>query len=313
MAMYRKDARIVYMGTPEISAIVLRGLIEAGFQIVGLICNEDKPIGRKGLLEPVPTKRVALEHGIPVFQPHRIREDYAFLNDLKPDVIVTMAYGQIVPQAVLDIPVRGCINLHGSLLPELRGAAPIQRSIIEGKTETGVTLMEMVDKMDAGRMYDKKTVAILPTDNYGTLAEKIGHAAKELIVEDLLPYLNGELPGIEQDEAQVTFANKIKPEHEHLSLSLAAKELVQWIRGLSPTPGGFLFLQGKKIKILGAHLESEETLGAVGEIVKDTKGLSFQAVGGVIAIDYLQMEGKKPMDAKSFVNGYRGLKGSLLE
>jgi methionyl-tRNA formyltransferase len=224
-----------------------------------------------------------------------------------------MAYGQIVPQAVLDIPVRGCINLHGSLLPELRGAAPIQRSIIEGKTETGVTLMEMVDKMDAGRMYDKKTVAILPTDNYGTLAEKIGQAAKELIVEDLLPYLNGELPGIEQDEAQVTFANKIKPEHEHLSLSLAAKELVQWIRGLSPTPGGFLFLQGKKIKILGAHLESEETLGAVGEIVKDTKGLSFQAVDGVIAIDYLQMEGKKPMDAKSFVNGYRGLKGSLLE
>lgn len=309
----KKNARIAYMGTPEISATVLRGIIDAGFQVVGLICNEDKPVGRKGVLEPVPTKKVAIEHGIPVFQPHRIRDDYEFLKELKPDVIVTMAYGQIVPQGVLDIPVRGCINLHGSLLPELRGAAPIQRAIMQGKTKTGVTLMEMVSKMDAGKMFDKKEVEILPSDDYGTLREKIAIAARDLIVEDLIPYLNGEFPGVEQDESQVTFADKIKPEDEHLSLEMPARELINFIRGLSPVPGGFFLLQGKKLKAFSAHLESQETAGIVGEIVKDAKGLSFQAKDGVIAIDCLQLEGKKPMDAKSFVNGVRGLKGTILE
>jgi methionyl-tRNA formyltransferase len=312
MAMYRKDARIVYMGTPEISAIVLRGLIEAGFQIVGLICNEDEPIGRKGLLEPVPTKRVALEHGIPVFQPHRIREDYAFLYDLKPDVIVTMAYGQIVPQAVLDIPVRGCINLHGSLLPKLRGAAPIQRSIMEGHKKTGVTLMQMVAAMDAGLMYDKEEVEIAPDETYTSLQNKISDAGKRLILRDLLPYLNGELPGVPQNEDEVTFAAKIKPEDEHIPLSLSADEFVRYAHGLSEEPGGYLLLKGEKLKIYLCKKISDEEKAPIGTIIEANKHFVFQAKGGAIEILSLQLQGKKKMDGRSFLNGAHGLEGEVL-
>lgn len=307
------DLRVVYMGTPSISAIVFQGLIEEGYNIVGLICNEDKATGRKGKVEMPATKVLALAHDIPVFQPHRIRLDYEWLKDLKPDVIVTMAYGQIVPQGVLDIPVYGCLNLHGSLLPELRGAAPIQKAIMEGKTITGVTLQKMADKMDAGVMYSKEVVEIEPKDNYTSLALKIGEAAKRQILRDLLPYVNGELVGEEQDETKVTFAMKIKPEDEHLPLDRPMKETIDLIRGLSETPGGYWMLRDLKLKVYEAHIQSNEILGEVGEIVSDHKGIFLQLQDGVLSIDRLQLEGKKAMDAKSFVNGQRDLKGLRLE
>ncbi len=307
------EARIVYMGTPEISAIVLRGMIEAGFPIVGLVCNEDKVAGRGNKIEMPPTKKVAMEHGIPVFQPHRIRLDYAFLEELKPDVIVTMAYGQIVPKGVLDIPGHGCINLHGSLLPKLRGAAPIQRSLINGDAETGVTLMEMVEAMDAGRMYDKAIVPISEDDNYSSLATKIGIAARDLILSDLMPYLQGRLPGIPQEESEVTIAPKILPAEEHLSLSQDAESFLHYVRGLSDTPGGYLMLGGKKFKIYAAHFVASDVLGIPGEIVDDKKKLHLQLKDGVVSLDSVQLEGKKRMDAHSFVNGFQGLKGQILE
>ena len=309
----RQQPRIVYMGTPEISAIVFKGMLDAGFNIVGLVCNEDRPIGRKGALECPATKKIAMEHGIPVFQPHRIRNDYQTLADWNPDVVVTMAYGQIVPQAVLDIPRFGCINLHGSLLPKLRGAAPIQRSIMQGDTVTGVTLMEMVDKMDAGRMYDKIEVEILPEDNYSSLAEKIGNAAKELILRDLLSYLNGELPGEAQNEEEVTFAAKISPEDEKLSFHSPVQSFVNMVRGLSLTPGGYVLLEGKKFKILSAKAHSDEVVAVPGTIVSDKKGIFVQCEDGIVSLHMVQMEGKKPMDAKSFVNGVRDLKGKVFE
>ena len=301
------------MGTPEISAIVLRGMIEAGFPIVGLVCNEDKLVGRGKTFEMPPTKKVALEHGIPVFQPHRIRLDYDFLKELNPDVIVTMAYGQIVPKGVLEIPGHGCINLHGSLLPKLRGAAPIQRALINGEAETGVTLMEMVEAMDAGRMFDKAVVSIDPDDNYSSLATKIGVAARDLILSDLLPYLQGKLPGIPQEETEVTIAPKILPAEEHLSISLDAASFLRYVRGLSDVPGGYLMLGDKKLKIYSAHFVSSETGGALGEIVEDKKRLHLQLGDGVISLDSVQLEGKKRMDSRSFVNGFQGLKGRVLE
>lgn len=308
-----QQPRIVYMGTPAISAIVLSGLIEAGFHIVGLVCNEDRPVGRRGEMKYPPTKEVALSHGIPVFQPHRIRNDYQTLIEWKPDVIVTMAYGQIVPQAVLDIPSHGCINLHGSLLPKLRGAAPIQRSIMQGDCKTGVTLMEMVDKMDAGRMYDSIEIEIAADDNFSSLAEKMGQAAKELIVKDLLPYLNGELPGIPQNEEEVTFAPKILPEDEKLSFAQPAKDFVNQVRGLSFTPGGYAMLEGKKCKVFSAKAISSEIIAEPGTIVSDKKGLFVQCLDGVVSLLQIQLEGKKCMDAKSFVNGVRDLKGKTFE
>ena len=311
MRYTQTNARIVYMGTPEISATVLKGLLDGGFNVVGVICNPDKPVGRKGLLQPCPVKQVALAHDIPVFQPVKIRLEHDFLAELNADVIVTMAYGQIVPQEVLDAPKKGCINLHGSLLPALRGAAPIQRSIDLGFEVTGVTLMEMVAAMDAGRMYDKKEVRIEPTDNYTSLAEKIGVAARDLIVADLLPYLNDELPGVPQDESQVTFAPKILPDEEHIRFDMETNALLRKIRALSLTPGAHCFLDGLKLKIYKAS-KADLPLGKIGEVVKAKKGVFVSTADGVIRLEEVQLEGKKMMDGASFANGYRDLEGKIL-
>ena len=221
-----KDVRIVYMGTPEISAKVLERVLQEGFSVVGVISNEDKEVGRKRIKEPTPVKKVALEYGVPVYQPHRIRLEHDFLKKIDFDVLLTMAYGQIVPEEVLQAPCVGAVNLHGSLLPEYRGAAPIQRAIMDGKSKTGVTLMEMVKEMDAGRMYDKLEVDIAPKDNYSSLQEKISFAAGELAARDLLKYANGELPGVEQNPSDVTFAAKILPENEHIPLHLPISSLL---------------------------------------------------------------------------------------
>ncbi len=307
------EVRVVYMGTPEISARVLSSILEAGFNVIAVVSNEDKEVGRKRELEATPVKKVALDAGIPVFQPHRIRLDHSFLDDLDFDVLVTMAYGQIVPKEVLDAPKIGAINLHGSLLPSLRGAAPIQRAIMNGEKVTGVTLMKMVEAMDAGEMYDKAEVAIDEGDNYTSLAEKISECASSLIVKDLLPYANGELKGVEQDESQVTFAKKILPEDERLPLSLPVSSLLSYIRGLSKTPGGYFLLDGKKLKVYEASLSSLPLSGRLGEIVKCSKGVFVQANGGILSLEEVQLEGKKRMDGRSFANGASGLLGKVLE
>ena len=311
MSFDKSNARIVFMGTPMIAAVSLRGLLEEGYRVVGVITNPDKPTGRKKILTPSPVKQVALEYGIPVFQPEKIRLDYAFLPPLEPDVIVTLAYGQIVPQEVLDCPKRGCINLHGSLLPKYRGAAPMQSAILEGEKVTGVTLMEMVAKMDAGKMFDTISFPIEEDDDYGSVYEKMSLAAKELILQDLLPYLNGELPGVEQDESQVTFAAKIKPEDEHLDLNLDASSFLRHVKALSPTPGGYLFYEGTKFKILKASLGEKTSLPS-GTLYKANKKLCLAVSGEGLRLDLIQPEGKKPMDGASFLNGHPEAEGKQL-
>ena len=307
------EVKVVYMGTPEISASVLLSILKAGYKVVAVVTNEDKEIGRKHELEPTPVKKIAQEWSIPVYQPHRIRKEHTFLDELDFDVLVTMAYGQIVPKEVLDAPKIGAINLHGSLLPALRGAAPIQRAIMNGDSKTGVTLMKMVEAMDAGEMYDKAEVEIAPSDNYTSLAWKISECASSLIVKDLLPYANGELVGVAQKEDEVTFANKILPEDERLPLSLPVSSLLSYIRGLSETPGGYFLLDGKKFKVYKASLSTLPLKGALGEIVKCSKGVYVQANGGIISLDDVQLEGKKRMDGKSFSNGASSLLGKVLE
>lgn len=307
-----QEPRIVYLGTPEISASILEKMVENGCNIVALVTNEDKEVGRKKILEPTPTKKVALAHNIPVFQPHRIRLDNSFLPGLNADVIVCMAYGQIVPLEVLNAPKYGCINLHGSLLPLLRGAAPIQRAIMNGDKLTGVTLMQMVDKMDAGLMYDKKEVVIEENDNFSSLAKKTSDAGAELIIKDLLPYLNGELPGLPQDESLVTIAKKISPEDEKIPLSINCREFVNYVRGLSLTPGGYLLLNDEKLKIYAAHQVSSSLEAELGTIIKDKKEFLIQLNDGVISLDEVQLQGHKVMDAASFLNGSHGLLGQKL-
>ena len=231
--MEKKDLRLVFMGTPEISAYVFEKMIEDGYHFVGLVAQPDHPVGRKGILEKVATKVVAEKHGIPIFQPVKIRDDYAFMDEIKPDLVITLAYGQIVPQAFLDKVPMGCLNLHGSLLPKYRGASPVQTALINNEKVTGVTLMEMVKAMDAGRMYAKKEVVIEEDDNATSLFDKIKIAASELVIEALPKYINCELKGEEQDENEVSFCSLIKPEQEKLDLSLTKQSIVGWIKGLT--------------------------------------------------------------------------------
>ena len=311
--MKKNDLKLLFMGTPEISAYVFEKMIMEGYHFVGLVAQPDHPVGRKGIIEKVPTKVVAEKYNIPVFQPVKIREDYSFVDEIKPDLVITLAYGQIVPQGFLDKIPMGCLNLHGSLLPKYRGASPIQTALINGETVTGVTLMEMIKAMDAGRMYAKKAVTIEENDNSTSLFNKIKIAASELVIEALPKYINGELIGENQNEDEVTFCSLIKPEQEKLDLSLPANKIIGWIRGLSDEPGAYLYLNNLKIKIYKAKVVNDLVTNQVGEIVKaDKNGLYFQAKDGQIAILELQKEGKKRMDYRSFINGNQGLLGQIL-
>ena len=311
--MEKKELNLLFMGTPEISAYVFEQMILDGYHFVGLVAQPDHPVGRKGIIEKVPTKVIAEKYNIPVFQPVKIRDDYSFMNNLKVDLVITLAYGQIVPQGFLDIPPMGCLNLHGSLLPKLRGASPIQTALIQNEKVTGVTLMEMVKAMDAGRMYGKKEVIITDDDNSTSLFNKIRDAAKELAIELLPLYINGKLKGEEQNESEVTFCSLIKPEQEKLDLNMSLKEIYGWIRGLSDEPGAYLYLNNQKIKVFKANMANDLVTAPVGTIVQaDKRALLVQLKDGQLAILELQKEGKKRMDYRSFINGNQNLLGQKL-
>ena len=307
-----KDVKILYMGTPEMSAKVLETLILDGFNIVGVVAQEDQPVGRKAIITEVPTKVVAKAHNIPVYQPHKIRLDYEFVKEINPDLILTMAYGQIVPQGLLDIPKMGALNLHGSILPKYRGAAPIQRAIMNGETETGVTLMEMVDKMDAGQMFGVEKCEITPEDNYTSLCEKIVDCCVRVTRNYLPKYFDGELKGVEQDESKVTFADKIKPETEKLSLEYGVDQFVNYVRGMSEEPGAYVLLEGQKFKIYKAVKANQTVNGPVGTLLIN-KNVYLKLKDGVLELKEVQMAGKKKIDGKSFTNGSRQLDGKIVE
>ncbi len=308
------NKRIIFMGTPEISATVLEGIISSEYNVVAVIAQPDRPVGRKKILMPVPTKEVAIRHNIPVYQPIKIRKEYEFVKELNPDVIITLAYGQIVPQGLLDIPPLGCLNLHGSLLPKYRGAAPIQYALMNNDKVTGMTLMKMVKEMDAGEMYATEEVEISEEDNSTSLFKKMGDAALRLILKELPNILEGKLVGVPQDESLVSFSPSIKPEEEKLDLNKSKEELHGYIRALSDVPGAYLYLEGLKFKIYRSSIVSDELIGKVGEIVKaDKKGLHLQTKNGVLSLLDVQLEGKKRMDYMSFINGHPNLLHELLQ
>ena len=308
-----KMMRILFMGTPAIASYILEGLIKEGYNVIGVIAQKDKPVGRRKVIEMVPTKKVAFNYGIPVFQVEKIRLDYEFVKELKPDLIVTCAYGQIVPQGLLDIPRYGAINVHGSLLPELRGASPIQSAIIEGKKITGITIMEMIDRMDAGQMFLKKEVLIEDSDNYTSLYNKMMKVGLEALLEFLPNYQNGKVSGQEQDESQATYCNKITKEDEHLSLHCNPVSFVNWVRGLSDAPGGYLLLDGQVFKIFQAESYSTSCNHQVGEIISaDKNGLLLQLEQGVVKLLIVQLQGKAKMSYRDFINGRKNLCGTIL-
>ena len=304
------------MGTPDFALFSLKALVEAKRNIVGVLTQPDKPKGRGYELLPPPVKIFAKAQGLPVYQPNTLRDE-AFaelLAKIDPNLIVVVAYGKILPQNVLDYPKYGCINVHGSLLPEYRGAAPMQRAIIDGKTITGITTMKMEAGLDTGEMYEQATLAIGPEDNFEVVHDRLGALGAKLLLSTIEKLENGNLVGTPQDDTKATYAKKIEKEDCRLDFSHSAKELHDLIRGLSPIPLAVTTLpDGKLLKIVSATVSGSPRSGDPGEILSlDGGKITVACRDG--ALDLLTMipEGKKKMSANDLINGRRVKVGDLL-
>ena len=299
-----KNKRIVYMGTPVFSQYIFEKLILAGYNIVALVSQPDRPVGRKRIITATPTKEIALKYNIPVFQPEKIKDEYEFIRELKPDIIITCAYGQFVPQGLLDIPPYGCLNIHASLLPKLRGGAPIQHALIDGHDKTGVTLMEMIKKMDAGRMYAKVETDITDEDTYDTLHERLKLLGAELILNNLNLYFEGKLEGIPQDENEVTISPNISKEEEHIDFTKTTREVFNMIRGLSSIPGANFIYNNEVVKVYRSRIGDKNYSKEPGEIVNISKdSIDIKTGDGVVEITEIQLQGKTRIKVKDYLNG----------
>ena len=297
--------RIVFMGTPDFSVNVLQGLIDNyKNDIVGVVSQPDRKVGRHQVLTNTPIKELALKNNIKVVQPEKIRQEYNVVLDMKPDIIITCAYGQIIPKEILDYPKYGCINVHASLLPKLRGGAPIHKAIIDGYDVTGVTIMYMDVGMDTGDMISKVEVPILDSDNLESLHDKLSEAGTKLLLDTLPSIINGTNKREVQNEDEVTYAYNIKREEEHIDFSKTNREVFNLIRGLSPVPCSNAILDDKEMKVYSSKLCDKKYNGEIGEIVDATKeGIVVLCGNGAITLTEIKPFGKKKMDAFSYVNG----------
>ena len=313
------DKKIVFMGTPKFAVPVLEMLIEKyGVDLV--ITQPDKKVGRKKVLTPPPVKVVALENNIKVLQPEKISTDeetYNTLKELNPDIIITAAYGQLVPEKILEIPKHKCINVHGSLLPKLRGGAPIQYSILEDHGKTGITIMYMVKKLDAGDMLSKVEVDILDSDNYETLHDKLSIAGRDLLNETLPKIFRGEISPEKQDDEEATFARNILREDEKIDWNTSARDVFNKVRALDPTPGAFTYLEGNVLKIWSTEevkQDFESNFDKVGTIIKQDKKSIYILCGKntMLKVNELQVSGKKRMPVVNFLSNKKDYVGTVL-
>lgn len=307
--------RTLFMGTTPFSCVILQQLLDDNYDIVGVVTQPDRPFGRKKELKPSPVKVMALHHNIPVYQPEKIRDDFKMILDLNAELIITCAYGQIVPKIILDAPKYGCLNVHASLLPKFRGGAPIHWSIIRGEKETGVTLMHMDVGMDSGDMIAKRSVSIEHDDVMGDVESKLMEASKVLIHEDLKAFLEGSITSQKQNEDDVTYAYTIKKEDEIINFNQVASNVYNHIRGLIPWPVGYGILDAKRVKFHGGKLIDTSRIGTPGTILDVSQhGVLVQCNPGTVLITTLQPEGKSPIKAEDFHNGIgKSWKGKVFE
>ena len=311
--------KIVFMGTPKFAVPVLEMLIE-NYGVDLVITQPDKKVGRKKVLTAPPVKVIAEEKGIKVLQPEKISNDENVLSELKelnPDIIITAAYGQLVPETILEIPKYKCINVHGSLLPKLRGGAPIQYSILEDHGKTGITIMYMVKKLDAGDMISKVEVDILDSDNYESLHDKLSIAGRDLLKETLPNIFTGNIAPEKQDDSLATFARNILREDEKIDWNKSAREIFNQVRALDPTPGAFTYLDENILKIWNSEVvELEENYSAekAGTIIKQDKKYIYILCGKntVLKVKELQISGKKRMPVVNFLSNKKDYVGTIL-
>lgn len=295
--------KIIFMGTPNFAVPSLEALNEK-YEVVLVVSQPAKPEGRKGILKNPPVALKALELGIQLFQPEHIKNEYEYFKNIKADMIVTAAYGQFIPTKILNL-YKKCINVHGSLLPHHRGGAPIQRAIINGDKKTGVTIMEMVKKMDAGRMYASSEIPILDSDNNSSLFEKLAIIGKNLLMENIEDIYNGKNEGIMQNEEEATISPNIAPEEEKINFNIDARKVFNLIRGLSDEPGAYCEYNGQRIKIYKASIEKNDSDALPGTIINIKKSLIVKCKTDAISILELQIPGKKRMNVKDFLNGQK--------
>lgn len=304
------------MGTPDFSVPVLRRLIEDGYDVIGVVTQPDRPVGRKKVLTPTPVKVEAEKHGIPVLQPLKIREkdEYEKVLALEPDLIVTAAFGQIVPNEILEAPKYGCINVHASLLPELRGGAPIHYSIMQGKEKTGITIMYMVEKLDAGDILTQVEVEITERETTGSLFDKLSVAGAHLLSETVPLLIQGKLKPIKQNEEEATFAYNIKREQEKIDWTKTGEEIYNHIRGLNPWPVAYTILAGQVVKVWWGEKVSVTEKAEAGTVVAIEEDGFVVATGNetAIKITELQPSGKKRMDCSQFLRGTKPEIGTML-
>ena len=301
-----KDLKVIFMGTPDFSVNVLNSLINHT-HVIAVVTKPDKLAGRKQVLTQPAVKKVALENNIKVIQPTKIREEYQGILDLNPDIIITCAYGQFLPKEILDYPKYGCINIHASLLPKLRGGAPIHRALINGYTTTGITIMYMGLKMDNGDIISQKSIQIEEADHVGTLHDKLSLLGTELLMETLPSILSGQANRMVQNEEEVTFAYNVSREDEHINFSKTKREVFNQIRGLNPWPVSYAILDDKEIKIyeaiIGEELYTEKSNGEIVTLYKD--GIGVKVSDGEIILKAIKPSGNKKMSVKDYLNGFK--------
>ena len=300
--------KIIFMGTPAFSVPILNGLVEEGYEVLRVVTQPDRPVGRKKVLTPPPVKEAALEHGIKVLQPEKISgsEEMAELMSLEADLIVTAAFGQFLPEALLEAPKLGAINVHASLLPKYRGGAPVHYSIINGDEKTGVTIMRMVKKMDAGDMLAQESLPISKTDDVGSMFDKLSLLGKEMLLTMLPSFLEGKIEEIPQNEAEVTYSPNISREEEQVFWEKSATLIDCQVRGMRPWPVAFTTYQETCVKLWDVTpLLEEETTEAPGTIIKINKKNFWVASGEgtVLQINELQPAGKGRLKAVEYLNG----------
>jgi methionyl-tRNA formyltransferase len=300
--------RIIFAGTPDFAARHLDALLSSGHQVVGVFTQPDRPAGRGKKLMPSPVKVLAEEHSLPVFQPASLRpqENQQLVADLNADVMVVVAYGLILPKAVLDMPRLGCINVHGSLLPRWRGAAPIQRSLWAGDADTGVTIMKMDVGLDTGDMLYKLSCPITAEDTSATLYDKLAELGPKGLIDTLQQLADNRARPEVQDEALVTYAEKLSKEEARLDWTLPAAQLERCIRAFNPWPMSWLKIDGQPVKVWQASVIAGQANAAPGTIIEASKqGIQVATVEGILNLESLQPAGKKAMSAQDLLNSRR--------
>ena len=309
--------RIVFMGTPDFSVPTLEALVASEHEVVGVVTQPDKPKGRGKEIHMSPVKECALQHNIPVYQPVRARDE-AFVDEMRtlnPDVMVVIAFGQILPKSLLELPKYGCVNIHASLLPKYRGAAPIQWAVINGDEETGITTMMMDVEMDTGDMLEKTVVKLDPEETGGSLFDRLSLLGGDLILSTLSKLEKGEITPVPQDHEKATYVKKISKSMGDIDWTMDAVSIERLVRGLNPWPSAFTRWNGKMLKIWEAKVlpDPDVKLPCGSVISASDEGLKIQTGAGVLCVTSLQLEGKKRMDTAAFLRGYQVAADSMME